>query len=69
MRCNLALWDRILRFIFGVLLTTYAIAGGPFWAYFGVILLFTAAWGLCPFYAYFGLRTLRTKNRKDELKK
>ncbi len=59
MRCNVALWDRGLRFVLGVLLTAYLIAGGPFWAYFGIVLLFTAAWGFCPFYAFFKVRTLK----------
>lgn len=63
MRCNVAMWDRALRFVLGVLLTAYAIAGGPFWSYFGVILLMTAAWGFCPFYAYFKIRTLRIPMR------
>lgn len=59
MRCNVALWDRILRFFFGVLLTAYAVAGGPFWAYIGLYGLVTAAWGLCPAYAFFRIRTLK----------
>ncbi|MGZ3773457.1 MAG: YgaP family membrane protein [Pseudobdellovibrionaceae bacterium] len=63
MKCNVALWDRILRFIFGVGLTTYAIAGGPFWAYIGIYGLITAAWGLCPLYAFFRIKTLRYRHR------
>jgi Protein of unknown function (DUF2892). len=63
MRCNCALWDRILRFIFGVGLTAYAFAGGPFWAYIGIYGLLTAAWGLCPVYAFFRIRTLREYHR------
>ncbi len=63
MRCNVALWDRTLRFILGVLLTAYAIAGGPFWAYIGIYGLLTAAWGLCPVYALFSIRTLRDFRR------
>ncbi|MNL10408.1 hypothetical protein D3C87_1312060 [compost metagenome] len=63
MRCNCALWDRILRFIFGVSLTAYAIAGGPFWAYIGIYGLLTSAWGLCPVYAFFRIRTLREYHR------
>ncbi|MEK2690253.1 DUF2892 domain-containing protein [Bdellovibrio sp. GT3] len=59
MRCNVATWDRTLRFILGVGLTAYAIAGGPFWTYIGIYGLFTAAWGLCPIYAFFRIRTLK----------
>ena len=58
MRCNLAFWDRLLRFVFGVLLVTYAIAGGPFWAWGGIYLLGTSSWGFCLIYATFNLRTL-----------
>ena len=64
MRCNVALWDRGLRFVLGVLLTAFVIAGGPFWAYFGVYLLFTAAWGFCPIYASFKIRTLKLPPRR-----
>lgn len=63
MRCNVALWDRSLRFFFGVLLTAYAIAGGPFWAYIGLYGLVSAAWGLCPIYAFFRIRTLKDYTR------
>lgn len=63
MKCNVALWDRILRFLFGVILMTYAFAGGPFWAYFGIYGLITAAWGFCPAYAFFRIRTLSTYQR------
>lgn len=60
MLCNVALWDRVLRFILAVLVLIYAIAGGPFWFYFlGLYFLGTAAWGLCPVYAMFRLKTTR----------
>jgi hypothetical protein len=59
MLCNLALWDRAIRFILSVFILAYAIAGGPFWFY--VISLYgltTAGFGLCPIYSYFRFRTL-----------
>ncbi|MBL7554763.1 MAG: DUF2892 domain-containing protein [Bdellovibrionaceae bacterium] len=62
MKCNTALWDRCLRFVVGVLLVTYAVAGGPSWMYFGIYLLITAAWGLCPVYLIFNIRTLNSKS-------
>lgn len=65
MRCNLALWDRVLRFIFGFLLTTFAIAGGPAWCYVGIVFLLTSASCYCPVYALLGIKTYRRKN-KDE---
>lgn len=64
----MALWDRVLRFLVGVLLTTYAIAGGPIWAYVGVYGLLTAAWGLCPLYAFWGIKTLKDFNRNSRHK-
>ncbi len=60
MLCNMAQWDRFLRFIISLLLLIYAVAGGPMWFYLiGIYLLITSAWGLCPLYAYFRVRTLR----------
>jgi len=65
MRCNIAFWDRLLRFIFGVLLLFYAVAGGPFWAYFGLYLIFSSAWGLCFFYSLFKIQTLSSEKRSQ----
>ena len=60
MLCNLAQWDRTLRFIIAVLVLSYAIAGGPTWFWvLGLYSLVTAAWGLCPVYSFFRIRTLR----------
>jgi hypothetical protein len=57
MKINLAFWDRLLRFIFGFLFLTWALAGGPWWAYFGLYLIITASWGLCPLYAFLKIKT------------
>ncbi len=60
MLCNLALWDRTIRFILAVVVLAYGIAGGPFWfSILGVYALVTAGWGLCPVYSFFRIRTLR----------
>ncbi len=60
MLCNVAQWDRFLRFFFSLGILIYAVAGGPFWFYIlGLYLLVTSAWGLCPLYAYFRIRTLK----------
>lgn len=67
MRCNVAVWDRILRFIIGTGFTAYAIAGGPIWGFLGVILIFTSAWGFCPFYGFLKIRTLREKKRPPRI--
>lgn len=65
-KINLALWDRILRYLLGVVLSTWAVAGGPWWCFFGLYLLITAAWGLCPIY---GLMKFRTYHDKFQLKR
>lgn len=62
MKCNVAKWDRILRFVIGFGLVTYAVAGGPSWMYVGVYFLATAGWGLCPVYLFFNIRTLNSKS-------
>lgn len=64
MKINLAVWDRVLRFIFGVILTTWAVAGGPFWTYGGVYFVLTASWGLCPVYSFFKFRTAKIKETR-----
>jgi len=67
MRVNLARWDRILRHIFGFLLTFWAAAGGPWWAWAGIYLIGTASWGYCPLYSYFNLRTAASYDERREL--
>lgn len=64
MKINLAIWDRVIRFLLGILLTTWAIAGGPSWAYFGVYLILSASWGLCPIYSIFKFRTIKIQETK-----
>lgn len=64
MKCNVAVWDRILRVILGVLLLTYAVAGGPFWSWIGVYFIFTGAWGLCFFYSFMKISTLNESPRR-----
>ena len=60
MLCNLAIWDRILRFTIAVLQLAYAFAGGPTWFWVcGFYLVMTSGWGLCPIYSFFRFRTLR----------
>jgi hypothetical protein len=59
MRINMATWDRILRMIAGIALFSWAIAGGPIWAYLGLAFIATAAWRFDPFYAIFRTGTLR----------
>jgi hypothetical protein len=60
MKINMAIWDRVLRLFVGTLLVAWAVAGGPWWAYLGLVLLGTSAWRFCPIYA-----ALRTGTRQD----
>lgn len=59
MKCNVANFERIIRFILGVLLTAWAIAGGPSWGYFGIYLLATSGWGFCLIYASLKINTIK----------
>lgn len=65
MKCNLATWDRLLRFFIGVILFTLTLAGGPYWFFVGLYLIFTAAWGICPLYGWFDFSTFKL-NKKNE---
>lgn len=60
MQINIATWDRLIRFMLGIVLLSWAFAGGPFWAYFGLALIATAAWKFDPIYALFRTGTRRT---------
>jgi hypothetical protein len=64
MKINLALWDRVLRFFFGVIITAWAVAGGPWWAFAGVYLVLTASWGLCPVYSFLKIRTAHIEDKR-----
>lgn len=59
MRINLAVWDSVIRILIGTLVTAWAIAGGPLWAYLGLALIGTGAWRFDPFYALFRISTLK----------
>lgn len=61
MKCNVAPWDKYLRLIVGFLFVAWAAAGGPWWAYFGLVLIATGAWRFCPIYA-----VLRQGTAKNE---
>jgi Na+-driven multidrug efflux pump len=66
MKCNLAQWDRLIRFILAVLMLTYFFAGGPNWMLLGLYFLMTTAWGFDPLYAFWGLRTIRARHLKED---
>jgi hypothetical protein len=54
---NIGTLDRVLRAVLGLALIAWAIAGGPVWAWIGVVPLLTAAVSFCPLYRVLGLRT------------
>jgi hypothetical protein len=45
----------------GIGLVAWALAGGPVWAWIGVVPLATAALGWCPAYVPFGISTCAKK--------
>lgn len=67
MKCNLANFDRILRFVLGTLLTAWAFSGGPTWALIGIYFLATSGWGFCVGYAIFKINTLNPKELTNQL--
>lgn len=54
---NVRLWERILRYIIGILLLTWAIAGGPHWAFVGIYFIATASFGSCFIYWIFRINS------------
>lgn len=60
---NVGMIDRGLRAILGIGLIAWALAGGPVWAWIGVVPLLTAGIGFCPAYSLLGLNTCPAKQR------
>lgn len=54
---NVGTIDRAVRAAIGLVLVLWAAAGGPVWAWLGVILLATAAVSWCPAYRLIGINT------------
>ena len=50
MNRNITALDRILRYLLSIVLLTWALAGGPTWAFVGLYFLYTASFGTCFFY-------------------
>jgi hypothetical protein len=48
MRRNVRWWDRGFRYVLGVVMLAWAIAGGPWWTLIGLFPLATASWAFCP---------------------
>jgi len=56
---NCGTTDRIIRAVAGAALIVWALAGGPVWAWIGVVPLATAAVAWCPLYIPLGISTTR----------
>lgn len=57
MNANVGGIDRVLRVLVGIALITWALMGGPVWAWVGVVPLATGLLKFCPFYPLLGLST------------
>lgn len=57
MKTNVGGIDRVVRGVLGLALIVWALTGGPWWAWIGLVPLATAAIGFCPLYAPFGIST------------
>lgn len=60
MKKNVGGIDKGIRILVGVVLIAWALAGGPVWAWIGILPLFTGLVGWCPAYLPFGLRTCKS---------
>lgn len=61
MKVNVGGIDRILRIAAGAALITWALLGGPVWAWIGVVALATGVMNFCPAYTLLGINTCKTK--------
>ncbi|WP_349573182.1 YgaP family membrane protein [Azotobacter salinestris] len=61
MQKNIGNIERIARLVVGIALIIWAIAGGPLWAWAGVLLLATGLLRWCPAHMLFGARSCSVK--------
>ena len=54
MNTNVGGIDRIARIVVGIALIIWALAGGPVWAWIGVLPLVTGLFSICPLYKLIG---------------
>jgi hypothetical protein len=65
MNQNVALWDRVLRVLVGVVLLAFAMIGPQsIWGLLGVVPLLTGATGVCPLYRAFGVTSHEPGHRE-----
>ncbi|MCS6837946.1 MAG: DUF2892 domain-containing protein [Bdellovibrionaceae bacterium] len=62
MKINLALWDRWIRYLLGIFLTTWAFAGGSWWSWIGPGLIASASYGICPIYVILGWKSFHDES-------
>ena len=60
MKSNVGRTDKVLRILLGLALIAWALAGGPVWAWVGLVPLATGLFNFCPLYALLGMNTCRT---------
>lgn len=61
MQKNVGGIDKIARIVAGIALIVWAIAGGPMWAWIGLLPLATGLLGWCPAYTLLGIKTCPMK--------
>lgn len=61
MKVNVGGVDRVLRIVAGLALITWALLGGPVWAWIGIAPLATGLLNFCPAYGIFGISTCKIK--------
>lgn len=61
MKVNVGGIDRVLRIVAGLALITWALLGGPVWAWIGIAPLATGLLNFCPAYGIFGISTCKIK--------
>jgi hypothetical protein len=61
MEINVGKTDKTLRIIASAALLVWALAGGPVWAWIGLLPLVTGIFGVCPAYSILGINTCSTK--------
>ncbi|CAD5376838.1 conserved hypothetical protein [Pseudomonas sp. OF001] len=61
MQKNVGGIDKIARIVVGIALIVWAIAGGPVWAWIGILPLATGLLNWCPAYSLLGIKTCPLK--------
>jgi hypothetical protein len=61
MQKNVGSIDKIVRIVVGIALIVWAIAGGPLWAWIGILPLATGLLNWCPAYTLLGISSCPLK--------